>query len=85
MPLEPVHTYTAGVLVATRQELVSQEFVNRRTLEARARAALADNAAFLAIASPTAGQNAAQAKALTRQVNALIRLALHDVADVSDA
>lgn len=53
-----------------------QADANRVTIEQQARQALADNATFLAIATPTAAQNAAQAKALTRQVNGLIRLML---------
>lgn len=49
---------------------------NRDTIETQAAAALAANAAFIALASPSAAQNAAQIKALTRQVNKLIRLVL---------
>lgn len=41
---------------------------------------LADNKTYLAIATPTTAQNAAQIKAITRQVNRLIRLALNDLA-----
>jgi hypothetical protein len=40
----------------------------------RARDALDDNATFLAIGSPTNAQALAQIQALTRQVNAVIRL-----------
>lgn len=58
--------------------------VNANQLQTKAQQALALNAAFLAVATPTAAQNAAQAKALTRQVNALIRLFLREFADVSD-
>lgn len=47
---------------------------NETTLTDKARSALTANATFLAIASPTNAQNATQIKALTRQVNALIRL-----------
>ncbi len=57
---------------------------NAATLQAKAPAALVANAAFLAIASPTQAQAIAQTKALTRQVDALIRLAngiLDSVAD----
>jgi len=46
---------------------------NRGTIEDRLRTALAGNATYLAIATPTAAQTTAQAKALTRQVSALIR------------
>jgi hypothetical protein len=57
---------------------------NEQTLRTKAQTALADNAAFLAIATPTAAQNAAQAKALTRQMNAVIRILLNQLADISD-
>ena len=43
-------------------------------LHAKARTALAANATYLALATPTNAQNAAQIKALTRQHNAIIRL-----------
>lgn len=46
---------------------------NRTKIENRAAQALTDNATYLAIGSPSAAQNAAQVKALTRQVNGLIR------------
>lgn len=45
-------------------------------LHTKARQALTDNATFLAIATPTAAQVAAQVKRLTRQQNAVIRLLL---------
>lgn len=57
---------------------------NTADIRTKAATALTNNAAFLAIATPTAAQNAAQAKALTRQVNGLIRLLLGQLADVSD-
>lgn len=49
---------------------------NEEVLRSRAEAALATNATFLALASPSNALVAAQTKALTRQVNALIRLTL---------
>ena len=53
-------------------------------LTARMRQAFSANATFLAIASPTTAQVATQAKALTRQVNALLRIQLGDLSTVSD-
>jgi hypothetical protein len=52
-------------------------------LRAKAVTALATNATFLAIASPTAAQVATQAKALTRQSTALIRLAANQLDSTS--
>ena len=49
---------------------------NRETIKAQARQALDTNAAFLALQSPTNAQTLAQVKALTRQANGLIRLAV---------
>jgi len=53
-------------------------------IEQKATQALVNNLAFLAIATPTAAQNAAQAKALTRQVNAIIRYLLGRINDLTD-
>lgn len=53
---------------------------NEADLLSKARAAYAGNLTYLAIASPTNAQTAAQVKALTRQVNALIRLVGRDLA-----
>lgn len=52
---------------------------NEDTLRKQAAQALAANRIFLAIATPTAAQNTAQIKALTRQVQALIRFTLDDL------
>jgi hypothetical protein len=52
---------------------------NEETLRTQARQALAANRTFLTLASPTAAQNAAQIKALTRQVQALIRFTFDDL------
>lgn len=84
MATETVETYTNGVLVSTVTVTVPTELANARDLQTKARSALAANAAYLALASPTAVQNTAQIKLLTRETNALIRLLLYDLADVSD-
>ena len=49
---------------------------NETTIRAKATTALGTNTTFLGINSPTNAQNAAQIKALTRQVNGLIRLTI---------
>lgn len=60
-----------------------QARANADTLRSKAQAALAANTAYLALASPSTAQNTAQLKALTRQVQALIRLDLSLLDDVS--
>lgn len=59
------------------------EATNESTLIDKARTALTNNANFLAIASPTTAQAVTQVKALTRQVNALIKLKIRDLMDTS--
>jgi hypothetical protein len=54
---------------------------NKAGLEDRAAQALAGNQTFLNLASPTNAQTLAQVKALTKQVNALIRLRRDDLLD----
>lgn len=51
---------------------------NMETMKAQAGSALIANREFIA-STPTAGQTAAQVKALSRQVNALIRLTLNQL------
>lgn len=60
------------------------EGVNADTLRQRVRTALATNAAYVALASPSNAQNAAQVKALSRQQNAIIRLLLGALDNVAD-
>lgn len=54
----------------------ARDATNATTLEDRARAALTANATFLALASPTNAQVVAQVRLLTKECNALIRLAV---------
>lgn len=74
---------THGAKAQAAADLAATERTNETTIRDKATAALADNKTFLALTSPTNAQNAAQVKALTRQVNGLIRLVLRrfDAAD----
>lgn len=59
--------------------------VNVAFLFTRAQTALTNNAAYLAIPSPTQAQAGAQVQSLTRQVDGLIRLALGLLTTTADA
>ncbi len=52
---------------------------NEQALLEQAAAGLVANKTFLALPAPTNAQTLAQVKALTRQMNGLIRLAVHDL------
>ena len=52
----------------------TQAATNRATMVTQATTALAGNATYIALASPSAAQNTAQIKALTQQNNKIIRL-----------
>ena len=62
------------VQAAVADEPATVNETNRRELLDKARTALTANAAFLADSSVTTAEAIAQVKALTRQVNALIRI-----------
>lgn len=68
-----------GNVIAEEEVELPARVVNLEQLHGAARTALTSNRAFLANASPTNAQTLAHVKALTRQVNALIRLELLDL------
>lgn len=77
-------TYSDGSKSEMWTPAAGSPLANAQTLRDKAAQALAKNATYLALASPSTAQNAAQVKALTRQVNAVIRLLVtEDTADIS--
>ncbi len=77
MATERVEVYQDGVLVETSEVPITDAEANQRAMWQAARNALTANRTFLAIATPTNAQTLAQVKALTRQMDALIRLQLN--------
>ncbi len=57
---------------------------NLTDLTTKARQAITANDTFLALASPTAAQTAAQVKALTREVTGIIRLLGYTIDQLAD-
>lgn len=80
-------TFTDGPLTSAQVAAIPActADANAATLRSRAQTALGTNATFLALASPTAAQVATQTKALTRQCDGLIRLALGLLSDITDS
>ena len=68
---------------ADEDALTSLYAVNEAALLAKVPTALTTNNTYLAVANPTTAQNTAQVKALTRQVNALLKLRANDLANTS--
>lgn len=66
-----------GNAVETVPVEVPDDLTNRATIQQQAAQALEANRLFLAIAAPTNAQSLAQIRALTRQNQRLIRLALN--------
>ncbi len=83
MALAPYEIRVDGAVVQSGESEVTPEVANRDSLRAKAQQALAANATFLAIAAPTNAQTLAQVQRLTRETNALIRLALGQFDDIS--
>lgn len=89
---EPAMTWPAGTHPILESQVAAGGYTwapppvadtNKRTLVDRAAAALASNAAFLAIVTPTNAQVVAQVRLLTRECTALIRLAVNQL-DTTD-
>lgn len=73
-----VYASPALALAATSSRVAKADAV-ADAIKAKAQAALTANAAFLALASPTNAQTLAQVQLLTKEANALIRLALNQL------
>lgn len=80
MARTPVQVYDrSGNLIEETFADVPDSVVNADTIRDRLRTALDANVAYLALATPTTAQQRTQIERLTRQTNALLRLALDDV------
>lgn len=72
-------TYDNGMVTVAQQPAPGTPGANQQTLQQRAQAALATNATFLAIATPSNVQVIAQVQTLTKECSALIRLLLNQL------
>lgn len=79
MATERVEVYRDGVLVETSEVPITGTDANQRALRQAAQQALTTNRAFISNGSPSTAQVIAQVKALSRQMNALIRLQLNQL------
>ena len=73
-----------GVVTSSMTIPDSPQDIIRGSLTAKAIAAIAANNAYIALASPTAGQTTAQVQRLSKECNALIRVLLGQL-DADDA
>lgn len=69
----------------TADETAATAAANQATVSGHMTTALTGNDTYIALASPSTVQNTAQIKALTRQVDALIRLALGQLDTITDS
>lgn len=73
----------AEVATCANIDAANSAAANQSTLQSRAQAALTANAVFLGLVSPTNAQVLAQVQLLTKENNALIKLALGLLSDTS--
>lgn len=81
---EPLTSEQIDALVLARDVGDALVRTNRDGLRAKAATALDANRTYLAITTPTTAQMRAQLERVTRQTNALIRLVVGLLDDVSD-
>lgn len=77
------HAPTSPAPVRVERRPLPPRDANAETLRTRLRQALAANATYLALGTPTNAQNLAQIRALTRECSALIRSALAELDDIT--
>lgn len=70
--------------VAERNERDKAAAVATETVAGRLRTLMAGNRDYLALTAPTAAETRKQVDKITRQVNALIRLALSDLDNIDE-
>lgn len=81
-PISRAYTTEENTVADLRsaQEVIN---TNEQTLLDKATQALTKNATFLSLTNPTTAQAVKQVKALTRQVNALIKLRINDLTNIT--
>lgn len=73
----------AEIAIFAAQDATTVVAANAALLNTKAQQALTANAAYLAVATPTTAQAVAQVALLTRECNAIIRLTLSVLNDIS--
>lgn len=76
-------TDSNGCYYILQTEPLALNLANLATLQKKAQGAIDNNITYLGITSPTAAQVTAQVSALTRQMNAVIRVLINAIDTVS--
>jgi hypothetical protein len=82
--VDHVDDTTGEVTCRSIEQIPTAEQVNESTLRTRLRTLVEATRTYLAIATPTAAQQAAQVRRSARITLILARLALQDLADITD-